>query len=114
MKNFILVDAAGMNRLNGEEIGKAILATATVVNPPDLLPYGLTILEVTDQALEHLLVMFKYGVMKQISGSFDQKLTMVSDAPIIYRAIIKENEKWWVLDNRTGETVVTIDMLIID
>ena len=36
MKNFILVDAAGMNRLNGEEIGKAILATATVVHTPDL------------------------------------------------------------------------------
>lgn len=110
MNNQILsIDAAGMNRLQSEEMGKAILATATVDKDPNLEKMGMTQLRVSDQALAQMVKMFKYSVMIRIAGSDDEILSMVSDAPTIHKALVTVNEKWWVIDNRTGETVVTID-----
>lgn len=109
MKNVICVDESGMNRLNAEEIGKAIMATATVDNDPNLEKMGMTQLRVSDHALAQLVKMFKYSVMIRIAGSDDEILSMVSDAPTVHKALVTVNEKWWVVDNRTGETVVTIE-----
>ena len=109
MKNVIYLDESGMNRLNGEEIGKTILPTAMVDKDPNLENLGLTQLRVSDQALTQLVKLFKYSVMIRMRDVDDDALISVSDSPTIKRSLLMDNERWWVIDNRTGETVVTID-----
>lgn len=110
MKNLICVDESGMNRLQSEEMGKAILATATVDNLPSLLEQmELYQLRVSDEAIAQLVKMFKYSVMIRMRDVDDDALLSVSDSPTIKRSLLMDNERWWVIDNRTGETVVTID-----
>ena len=109
-KTIICLDAAGIKRLQSEEMGKAILKTATVDNLPRLLEeMGLYQLRVSDEAIAQLVKMFKYSVMIRMRDVDDDALLSVSDSPTLKRSLLMDNERWWVVDNRTGETVVTID-----
>ena len=110
MDQIICINAAGMERLHKEEIGKAIMATAKVEKISSLLEQmGLYQLRVSDEAIAQLLQMFKYSVMIRMRDVDDDALVSVSDSPTIKRSLLMDNERWWVVDNRTGETVVTIE-----
>lgn len=110
MTEIVCLDAAGMKRLKDEEMGKAILATAKVEKISSLLEQmGLYQLRVSDETIAQLVKMFKYSVMVRMRDVDDDALLSVSDSPILKRELILENEKWWVVDNRTGETVVTVE-----
>lgn len=110
MTEIICLDAAGIKRLQSEEMGKAIMATAKVEKISSLLEQmGQYQLRVTDQAIAQLVKMFKYSVMIRMRDVDDDALLSVSDSPTIKRSLLMDNERWWVIDNRTGETVVTIE-----
>ena len=107
--NKITIDQAGFERLEREQLGKAILTNATVEKDPQLFAkMGIYQLRVSDAALQQLLTMFKYSVMFNIDGYTEQEIECVSDSPIIKRQYFFPNETCRVIDNRTGETVVTI------